>query len=247
MIVDVHAHLDMIEKDLDLVIKDAKAKGISTIISNSGNLSSCKKNIEIAKKYPMVKCALGLYPLDALKEDPVKTIEFINKNIKFACALGEIGLDYHLPKYSDEKSIKTQKNIFEEQLEIAKNKKLPVIVHSRKAELDVIETLESFNIKKIIIHCFGGKLKLTKRISDNNWYFSIPASVVRAEHFQNIVLNTNLSQILSETDSPFQSPFIGKDNEPAFIVEGIKKIAQLKKITVEECINSLYMNYQKTF
>lgn len=246
MLVDVHSHLDLYE-DLDPVIDRAIKTGLKNIITASTGLESCKKNIDIAKKYKIVKVALGLYPVDALKENIDETIEFIKKNIKKAVAISEVGLDYHRGELIDVGSIKKQKYAFEEQIKIAEKHKLPIIAHSRKAELDVIEMLESSKIKNIILHCFGGKLRLVKRIADNGWNFSIPASVTRSEHFQKIVELMKTSQILTETDAPFQSPFYGKTNEPSYIIEGVKKIASIKGLTLEECQNSIYMNYQRIF
>ncbi|MEA3429889.1 MAG: TatD family hydrolase [Nanoarchaeota archaeon] len=246
MLVDVHCHLDMIE-NLDESIKHAINTGLKSIITNSGNLESCKANILIAESYPIVKLALGIYPLDALKENYKKTIEFITKNIKQAVAIGEVGLDYHLPEFSDKKSIDIQKKVFQKQIEIAEKAKLPIIVHSRKAELDIIEMLESSKLKHIILHCFGGKLKLAKQATENGWNLSIPASITRAEHFQKIVEQTNISQLLTETDSPYQSPYYGQKNEPSFIIEGVKKIAEIKGITLEECKKNIFMNFQKIF
>ncbi|MBW3003014.1 TatD family hydrolase [Candidatus Woesearchaeota archaeon] len=245
MLVDVHCHLDHY-KEIEPVIERAINAGLKTIISNSTNLESCKKNLKLAKIYPIVKVALGLYPLDAIKEG-AEAIDFIKKNIKKAIAIGEVGLDYHLPQFSDNKSIKIQKTVFQEFIKLAEKSKLPIIVHSRKAELDVIEMLESSRIKNIILHCFGGKLKLAKRIADNGWNFSIPASIVRSEHFQKIVEQTHISQLLSETDAPYQSPVSGKTNEPASIIQGVKKIADIKKITLEDCKNNLFMNFQRIF
>ncbi|MBW3015380.1 TatD family hydrolase [Candidatus Woesearchaeota archaeon] len=249
MIVDVHAHMDMLKGDLSPIIKRAKKAGLNTIISNSVNLESCKKNIEISKQYPIVKPALAIYPRDAVENpDEIETtFEFIKRNVKKAIAIGEAGLDYHLPFLTEIKAVKIQKQVFQELIKLAEKSKLPLIVHSRKAEKEVVEILETSKLKHIILHCYGGKLKLAKRITENGWNFSIPASIVRSEHFQKIVEQTPLPQLLSETDAPFQSPFHNKQNEPAFIIEGIKKIAEIKSITLEDCKNNLFMNFQRIF
>lgn len=246
MLVDVHCHLDHYE-NLKPIIERAKKVGVKAIISNSTGLESCKKNLKIANEHPLVRVALGIYPLDIFKEDTDKALDFIKKNIKKAVAVGEVGLDYHLPEFSSDKHIKKQKEVFQEVINITERSKLPIIVHSRKAEVNVADMLESSKIKHVVLHCYGGKLKLAKRIADNGWNFSIPASIVRSEHFQKLVEQTHLSQILSETDAPYQSPFTGKQNEPGFIIEGVKKIAEIKKITLDDCKNNLFMNYQRIF
>lgn len=252
ILVDVHAHLDYpdFENNLDEVIKRARKSGVKAIIANGVSPESNRKVLEIAKKYDIVQAALGVYPPDALSKeintkisvDIDKELEFLEKNIKDIIAIGEIGLDY---QNVEDKEM--QKQIFIKQLEFAKKHDLPVIVHSRKAEQDVIEILEKSNYKKIILHCFCGKNSLVKKASELGFYFSIPTNVVRAENMQNIVKTVNINKLLTETDSPFLSPFKGERNEPAFVLESVKKIAEIKNFTAEETANSIWLNYQRLF
>jgi TatD DNase family protein len=107
--------------------------------------------------------------------------------------------------------------------------------------------LESSNAKKPILHCFCGRKHLIKRAADNGWSFSIPTNVVNAEHFQNMAREVHISQLFTETDSPYLSPFRGKRNEPAFVIEAVKKIAEIKGMTVEDTANNIFMNYQNMF
>ena len=97
------------------------------------------------------------------------------------------------------------------------------------------------------MHCFCGKKNLIERAAKLKYYFSVPTNVVRAENIQNIVKMVPLSRLFAETDSPFLSPFKEKTNEPAFIIESYKKIAEIKQMTLEEVKNNLFMNYQKLF
>jgi len=251
MIVDVHAHLDqkVILDNIDEVIARAKAAGVKKIITNGLNPESNRISLELAKKYDIVEAALGWYPRDALSEeegfekaqlrDIEEELEFIKK--QKIVALGEVGLDL---KHG--KDIKSQQQDFQKFIDLSEKMKIPLIIHSRNAELEAIEQLESSNAK-IVMHCFGGKHKLAKRIGDNGWSFSIPTNIVNSQHFQKIVEMTNLSQILTETDSPYLSPFKDKTNEPSFIVESIKKIAEIKKMETIEIENNIFMNYQKKF
>ncbi|MBU1975536.1 MAG: TatD family hydrolase, partial [Nanoarchaeota archaeon] len=133
-------------------------------------------------------------------------------------------------------------------IELAEKKKIPLIVHSRKAELDVIEMLESSNTKKVVMHCFMGRKHLVKRIVDNGWYTSIPCIVSKLQQLQELVKQQDMSRIFTETDAPYMSPY--KDirrNEPPFVVEGIKKIAALKGMDAEEVANNVFKNYQDVF
>lgn len=259
LIVDVHAHLDHSDfsKDLDQVIARAKAAGVKAIITNGINPETNRKTLELAEKYDIVKAALGLYPGDVLRKDieegyPLKDeefdidseIDFIKKNKNKIIALGECGLDF---VRSDAFERKGQIEVFEKMIALAENINKPIIVHSRKAEQSVIDVLESSSIKKVVLHCFCGKKGLIKKAEDMAYYFSIPCNIVRAHNFQYLVNKVNLSRLLTETDCPCLSPYVGRRNEPAFIVETLKKIAEIKKMEVEEVEKNIFMNYQALF
>ena len=256
MIVDVHAHLDFEEydNDLDKVMADNKAAGVKAIINNGVDSKSNSKVLELAKKYDIIKPALGFYPVKAAllkEEDFDKEIEFISKQ-KNIVAIGEVGLDYikgddnpHGDKYKNE-----MKACFEKMIKLAEKKNLPIICHSRRAELDVIEMLESSSMKKrkVIMHCFMGRQHLVKRIIDNGWSMSIPCIVTKLQQLQLIAQMAPIEQIFTETDAPYMSPYPDiRRNEPRFVVEGLKKIAEIKKLDVEECSKMIYLNYQRMF
>jgi len=260
ILVDVHAHLDhkLFNGKLDEVISNAKKNNVKAVITNGVNPETNRIALKLAEKYDIVKAALGIYPIDALnietrkghyplkkenKVDVNKEIEFIKKNKDKIIAIGEVGLDY----YWDKKHKKEQKQVFEKFIQLTEKIKKPIIVHSRKAEADAIELLSTTKLKKIIMHCFSGNFKLVKEIQDNNWYFSIPCKINKMQHFQKLVKETNISKLLTETDAPYLSPFKGKINEPSYVIETIKKIAELKGMDKEEVANNIFMNYQKIF
>ena len=250
MIVDVHAHLEheLFEKDLDLVIERAKEKGVNIIITNGTSPSTNRVSLELSKKYDIVKCSMGLYPIDASetqeydKNDVDDEINFIKKNSKYVFAIGEVGLD---KKYG--KDLELQKVIFEKMCSLAKDLQVPIIVHSRNAELECIELLEKNKMKKVIMHCFGGKKGLVKRILENKWCISIPVNCVRSQHFQNIISLANISQLLTETDAPYLGNDPEKRNEPSNITHTIKKISEIKGITEQEVEKLIYLNFQRLF
>jgi TatD DNase family protein len=97
------------------------------------------------------------------------------------------------------------------------------------------------------MHCFNGKKKLVERINKNGWHFSIPTNVVKSEQIQNIIKLTDISKLFTETDAPFLSPYPDKKNEPAFVIESIKKIAEIKGLNLIEVQNSIYQNFQRIF
>lgn len=252
LLIDAHAHMDCKEYEdkLDEIIENAGKAGVKAIIAAGVSPESNRKTLEIAKKYDIVKAALGIYPPDALsketnseiKVDIEKELEFYEQNISEIAAIGEIGLDYHT---GEDKEM--QKDIFIKQLEFAKKHNLPAITHSRKAEDDAIEILEKLNYKKIVLHCFCGKKRLIEKAKELGFYFSIPTNVVRAENLQGIIKTVNINQLFTETDSPLLSPFKEKMNQPSFVVESVKKIAEIKGFTLEETSNSIWLNYQRLF
>lgn len=256
MLLDIHCHLDhpFFEKDLDEVLERAKDMIVVTCGISPKSNRIC---LDLAKKHKNVKAALGIYPPDQLKAeleeaedidwgvedfDIDKELEWIEEQLKDpeVVAISEIGMDYSLGEKTDKKS---QKELFQKFLDLAKRTDKPIIVHSRKAEADVIEMIEKAGLKKVVMHCFCGKKKLVKRCQDNGWYFSIPTNVVRAQNFQQIVESTDINKLLTETDSPYLSPFKGKRNEPSFVTETIKKIAEIKGMVPEEVEKVIHKNY----
>lgn len=257
MIVDVHAHLDhtLVYDKLDEIIDNAKKAGVKSIITCGVNHKTNLLALEISKKYKdIVKCAFGLYPRDAFTreetDDSYKSdshnideeLAFFEKHKNDIIAIGEVGLDYHNGKDSV-----MQEKDFVKIIQLANKLNKPLIIHSRKAESDAIDILERENAKKVVMHCFSGKKELVKRASKLGYSFSIPTNIVRAENFQLLVKEIPISQLLTETDTPYLSPFKDKKNEPAFIVETIKKIAEIKGMTEQDVMQNIYMNYQKLF
>lgn len=261
-LVDVHAHLDhdQFKDDLDLVIDRAKQAGVKSILTSGVNAVTNRNILDISKKYDIIHPTFGLYPIDALAKeiekgescgfardiqafDIDKEIAWIIKNKDKCAAIGEIGLDFNWGREHE----KEQRKNFQKIIQMAEKIKKPIIVHTRKAELDCIEMLESSNIKKVILHCFCGRKHLVNKAADNGWSFSIPPIIVRLQQFQIMADMVNISQLLTETDCPYLSPFPGKRNEPANVIETVKKIAEIKKFNVEETADSIFLNYQRMF
>ena len=244
--VDVHAHLqDKRFEDKAAAVDNAVKKGVKIIINNGLELESNRETLELAKKFPAVKAALGLYPTEALKlseKEIDAQLSFIKKNKNKIVAVGEVGMDY---LRSEEKE--RQKDIFSRLIGLAREIDKPLIVHSRKAEEDVIRLLEEKKARKVVMHCFTGSMKLVKRIEKNGWFLSIPCTVVRDQHFQNIVKEMPITQLLTESDAPYLSPVPGQLNEPSSIVRSIEKIAELKGREREEVANNVFSNYKRLF
>ncbi len=262
ILVDVHAHLDhaRFKDDLDEVISRAREAGVKAIITSGVNSTTNHMILKIAEKYDIVKASFGLYPIDALAAElegdeasgflrdtePINVdaeLDWIKQNKNKCIAIGEVGLDYHWVKGKE----KEQQRVFQKVISMVEKIDKPIIIHSRKAEQDAIEMLESSNVKNVVMHCFSGKKSLIKRAADNGWSFSVPPVITRLQHFQMLVEMVNLSQLLTETDAPYLSPFRDRRNEPAFVAETIKKIAEIKGMTEEDSANNIYMNYTNIF
>lgn len=256
MMIDIHSHLDYPEllNRIDEIVENAKKAGVKKIITNGIDPISNRKCLELSERFDMIECGLGAYPRDSLKKDVEQgilkavydfdideEIEFMIKNKDKIIAISEVGLDF-----VEGESI-SQISDFEKMLSLAEKLHKPIVIHSRKAELKCVEMLESSKLKKIVMHCFSGKKSLVKRIRDNGWYFSVPTNVVRSPQFQILVEEVPITQLFCETDSPFLSPFKKKINEPAFVVESYKKIAEIKKMDFLEVVNNIFMNWQNMF
>jgi len=246
MIFDVHAHLDMFDDEsLKELISRAKLEGVKIIITNSVNMKSIFHSLEISKKYPkIVRLAIGLYPEKDLKlEEWGKFEEFARKNKDQYIAFGEIGLDL----FSTTENFNIQKEIFIKELNLAKELSKPVIIHTRKAEKEVLDILENYPGLKKVLHCFSGNFKLIKRAKEMGCYFSIPANVNHSEHFQKMVKELPRKIILTETDSPYLSPYKEGENEPSFIKETIFLISNIWNTSKKEVEKQIETNYKEIF
>lgn len=254
--VDIHAHLELFSlKEIDELVNRAKNNQISHIVASGMNFNSNRFALEISKKYDIIKPAIGLYPIDsddtltpeeyekAINNDFIlDELNFIEKNKDKIVAISEIGMDY---KYFKDKNL--QEKLFKNQLELAEKLNKPVVIHSRKAESEVIDILETTKLKSIIMHCFCGKKKHLLRGIDNNYFFSVPVNVVKNTQFQMLVENVKIGRLFTETDSPFLGLDRDKKNEPANVVHGVRKIAEIKKMEEKEVANNIFYNFQRVF
>jgi len=172
-------------------------------------------------------------------------IEWIIKHKNDCVAIGECGLDYYW--IHTEESKRKQKQVFQKIIEMTEKIKKPIIIHSRKAENDAVEMLESSNIKNIIMHCFSARKSLIKHSAENGWFFSIPPVIKRLQHFQMLTSLVNIKQILTETDSPYLSHIPGERNEPANAVVTVEEIAKIKNMKKEQTAEEIWNNSKKLF
>jgi len=252
MIIDTHSHLyyESILNNIDDVLKRAEDAGIEKIIAPAVDYNKSLQLLELCAKYKMVYAALGIHPTDVNKYDysELEKIETLFNNDKVV-GVGETGLDY----YWDTSYNNKQKDFFKMHIEIAKNKELPVIIHTRNSIDDAISLVEENYSEKLKgqFHCFDGTVEQMKRVMDiGTFYVSFTGNVTYKKYeYAETVLQTPIDRILSETDSPFLSPipYRGKPNEPAYIVNTIKKIAEIKNISEDEMMKALRENAKVLF
>jgi TatD DNase family protein len=241
LLVDVHCHLEMIGMDAELAINRAENAGLKVIITAGTTPASNRQALDFAGKFHVVKASLGIYPLTSLSEEELELeLNFMEANKTKFVAIGEIGLDY---KHG---AVPAQIPVFERQLSLAEKLGMPAVIHSRQAESDVLEIISRHKCK-IVLHCFHGSMSLVKKAAGMGCYFSIPANVVRSGHFQLMVKEVPLSQILTETDAPFLAPEKDTRSEPAMVARSVEKIAELKGLSAEDTANIIFSNYQRLF
>ncbi len=245
--VDVHAHLDVAWAGPGVtgVLERAQEAGLVAIVANGTGPASNRRVLELAKTYAIVVPALGVYPLDALgmADDAFdEELRFIRDQQPLA--IGEIGLDFKDGRAGEEKMTRC----FVALVSLARKLDLPILVHSRKAERETIEVIESLGHEKVILHCFSGKMSLVRRAVEHGWAFSIPAIARRSQHFQKVIELTPMEQLLTETDSPFLPPDPSMEqNEPAFVREGVRAIAGIKGMHEEAVADAIFSTYRKLF
>lgn len=252
MLVDSHAHLEMPEfkKDLDLVIKRARDSGVEYIFTVGTERKDWSKAIEIGKKYPFIFVILGVHPHNAkdIDEETYPILMELCRNEKVK-ALGEIGLDFFRNLSAREIQIKR----FREQISLAKEINLPIVIHDRDAHDEILEIMESERAEECrgAIHCFSGDYEMAKKCIDMGFYISIPGSITfkNASRLIEIVKKIPLEYIIIETDSPFLTPepFRGKRNEPGFVRLVAQRISEIKNVPYEKVSEVTSENALKIF
>lgn len=251
---DNHVHLNSnpLDKDIDEIVKQSIERNVSKMICIGFDVQSSLKAVEIAKKYPnIVYAAVGIHPTECFDTLTDKDLQVIEELLDEECvvSLGEIGLDYHWDTVSKEQ----QKLMFVKQLEIAKRKNKPVIIHSRDSTNDTYEILKQNDISKIggVMHCYAGSLEMAYKFIDLNMSLSIAGVVTfkNAKVTHRVVENIDLKHLLIETDCPYLTPEPnrGKTNYPYYVCEVASKIAQLKNMTYQEVVDQTYNNTLKRY
>lgn len=242
MLIDTHCHLNFkaFKKDLDEVIKRAKESGVEKIIIPGAKLNSSERAVEISGIYNGIYAAVGIHPHHAGEELEIETLRQLARDSK-TVAIGEIGLDHH--HYLNYPEITTnekdrQVEIFIEQLKIAREFDLPVIIHCREAQELMLKTLTGFMNKsgriRGVFHCFEGTSDYLNKVLEMDFYVGFDGNITypENENLRKLLRNVPIEKLLLETDAPFLTPqkHRGKRNEPGYIFETAEFISRLLKI-----------------
>lgn len=252
MIFDSHAHYDdeAFDGDRDELLGDMLSGGIEAIVNVGSSIDSVKKTIALTEKYSFVYGAAGVHPCDT-KELKEEHIEWLKKQcaLEKIVAVGEIGLDY----YWDEPEREVQKKWFRRQLILAKEVKLPVIIHSRDAALDTWDILKKANAKELggIIHCYSYTKEMAKNYLDIGFYFGIGGVITfsNAKKLKEAVSYIPLENIVLETDCPYLAPIPnrGKRNSSLNIPYIAEMIAEIKHVSYEKVVETTTKNAKQVY
>jgi len=252
MWIDTHAHLTSkaFDEDRDAVIDRAKAAGVGRILCIGDSVEASAAATRLAQEREEVWASVGIHPHEAARapEDIYEALAPLLDHPK-VCALGEIGLDYHY----DFSPAHVQHRVFREQIRIAKRVGLPLVVHNRESDDDVIRILREEDAGEVggVLHCFWGSEQTAKAALDMGFYLGVggPITFKNANELRALLSAMPLERLIVETDAPYLAPvpFRGKRNEPAYVVESGKALAGLLGLEVAELADVTTRNAHALF
>ncbi len=236
-LVDTHAHLDLLEGEVEIYLRDAAHAGVNLVAAVGINLEASRKAVEYSEKFEGVDAIVGIHPHEASTVDR-RTMDRLRE---LACnpgvvGIGETGLDF----YRNRSPRADQERSFRWHVELAKEMSLAVVVHDRDAHAETIKILEEYAPfrDKLVLHCFSGDLAMARECMEMGGYISVagPITFLNAKRLRELVAQLPLERLLLETDCPFLSPhpYRGKPNFPARVALIAQCVAELKGVTLKE-------------
>ena len=253
MLVDSHCHIDFndFEDDIEEVIANMKQNSVTAALNAGNSLSDFDNQIKLSDKYPFIYVAAGVHPHNADEYTGVTAEDILQKTEhKKVVAIGECGLDY----YYDYSTKENQKRLFIEHIIAAQESGLPLVIHTRDADDDLIEILQENYAKKAFsgeIHCFSSSQKLADFALEIGFYISASGIITfnKSGELRDIFAKLPNDKLLVETDSPFLAPvpLRGHRNEPANVKYVVEKLAQIKDVSFEDMAEITTKNFYKLF
>ncbi|MFA5383895.1 MAG: TatD family hydrolase [Eubacteriales bacterium] len=252
ILADSHAHLvdRKFDQDRKEVIERSKAEGMSLVIDVGYDLDSSRRCAELAGQAEFIYSAVGIHPHDS-GEAPKNYLDDLKKLAarEKVVAIGETGLDF----YRNLSPQDVQRRVFREQLALARELNLPVIIHSRQAHEDLLKILRSDKVGPAggVIHCFSGGPEMARECLEMGFYISFAGVITYKGNsaLKSIAASVPPDRILAETDSPFLTPepYRGKRNEPLYVRYAIEEIARLREMPAAELSKTLLENTRRLF
>ncbi|NCB92272.1 MAG: TatD family deoxyribonuclease [Clostridia bacterium] len=252
MIFESHAHYDdkAFDEDREQLLETMQENGIERIVNVCAEVEGWDRTIELMEKYPFIYGAVGVHPDDvgALDEHAVERMHQLCRHEKMV-AVGEIGLDY----YWDKEKHDSQIYWFERQLQVAREEKLPFIIHSREAAKDTLDTMKRMKAGEIggVVHCFSYGKEMAREYLDMGLYIGVGGVVTfkNARKLKEVVEYVPLESILLETDSPYLSPipYRGKRNSSLNLPYVVDAISEIKGVSAEEVMSVTRENAYRMF
>ena len=253
MLVDSHCHLDFpdFEGDLDTIVRRAGHAGVDMLLTICTHVSRFEKVRAIAENHDNIFCTVGIHPHNAQSEQDVTPEQLITlADHPKVVGFGETGLDL----YYEHSPLESQERQFRAHIAAAREAKLPLVVHTRDADQQMIGILtEEYEKGPFtgLIHCFSSGPELAKRAIEIGFYISISGIVTfkAAEELRETITQVPLDRLLVETDAPFLAPvpMRGKRNEPAFTAHTAAKVAELKDVPISEFSQQTTENFFTLF
>jgi len=245
-VIDTHAHLDACEEPADILLDRARAASVTRVLAVGSGIDSCRAVLEIARQHEDVACVLGIHPHQAAGAD-AKSLEELEAMLgdRAVVAVGETGLDF----FRDYAPRDGQRTLFRQQLELAAELDLPVVVHTRNASEETADLLREFG-GTVVMHCFSSPELLPVAL-ERGYYVSFAGNVTfpKAAPLREAAAAVPADRILSETDCPYLSPqpVRGRPNEPANVVHTVAALAAARGVTSELLAAQIDENADRAF
>jgi TatD DNase family protein len=251
MIFDTHAHYDdeRFQEDREAVIEELRDNEVIAVINCGSSFEGTLASIELAKKYDFFYAAIGIHPecANEFSEEVYNELKKMANNQKIK-AIGEIGLDYY---WEENPPKDIQIKVMREQMELAREMKLPVVIHDREAHEDVLNIIKDYPEVKGVIHSFSGSVEFAKECIKQGYYIGFTGVITfkNAKKIKDVAKEIPLNRILVETDCPYMTPepHRGKRNRSDYIPNIIKTIAELREVSFKDIEEASIKNAKKLF
>lgn len=254
MIFETHAHYDdeQFDSGREALLASLPDCGIKRVVNVGASIASTRNSVELAEKYDFIYATVGVHPseIEELNEERLEWLRELTK-LKKVVAVGEIGLDYYWDKEPEVQE--RQCYWFKRQMELAKEAKLPIVVHSRDAAADTLQVMKEAHAEEIpgVIHCYSYSPEIAQEFIKMGYYIGVGGVVTfkNAKKLKETVEQIPLERILLETDCPYMAPepYRGKRNDSRYIPYIVEKIAELKRISIEEVEQITWQNATKLY